>query len=234
MQADTPGKRRGDPYTGVCVRKGSFHETYPPCQATAFRPFRFFVMQNLIEKERSSEQLLDGKLLKVYRDSVLLPDGKEGIREWIDHPGAAAVVPLFPDGSTLLIRQYRYPAKSTFLEVPAGKLDKSGEDPAEAAARELEEETGWRAASFTKLGALFPCLGYSNEIIHLYLAEDLTKVGAQRLEPGEFVEVVPASFDHALKLVREGGIVDMKSALALLYARYRLDLQEVVSVDVSL
>ncbi len=190
-------------------------------------------MQNLIEKECSSEQLLDGKLLKVYRDSVLLPDGQEGVREWIDHPGASAVAPLFPDGSTLLVRQFRYPAKSTFLEVPAGKLDKPGEDTAEAAARELEEETGWRAASFTKLGALFPCLGYSNEIIHLYLAEDLTEVGGQRLEQGEFMEVVSMSFDHALKLVREGGIVDMKSALALLYARYHLDQREAASMDVS-
>ncbi len=180
-------------------------------------------MQHLIEQKRSSEQIFDGKLLKVYRDQVILPDGNEGVREWIDHPGASAVAPIFPDGSTLLVRQFRYPAQNAFLEVPAGKLDKPGEDPTEAAARELEEETGWRAASFTRLGALFPCLGYSNEIIHLYLAEDLTRLGAQRLEQGEFMDVASMPFEQALQQVFEGGIVDMKSALTLLYARRHLE-----------
>ena len=179
-------------------------------------------MQHLIERKRSSEQLFDGKLLKVYRDQVLLPDGQEGVREWIDHPGASAVAPLFPDASTLLVRQFRYPAGRAFLEVPAGKLDKPGENPAEAAARELEEETGWRATSFTRLGALFPCLGYSNEIIHLYLAEDLVRVGEQRLEQGEFMDVVPMPFEQALQQVFDGGVVDMKSALTLLYAHRHL------------
>ena len=183
-------------------------------------------MRHLIEQKRSSEQIFDGKLLKVYRDQVLLPDGAEGVREWIDHPGASAVAPIFPDGSTLLVRQFRYPAQRAFLEVPAGKLDKPGEDPTEAAARELEEETGWRAASFTRLGALFPCLGYSNEIIHLYLAEDLAQAGGQRLEQGEFMDVVSMPFEEALRQVFEGGVVDMKSALTLLYAQRHLERRE--------
>lgn len=174
-------------------------------------------MQHLNETKLHSEQLVDGRLLKVYRDRVRLPDGGESVREWIDHPGASAVVPLFADGSTMLVRQFRYPPRRTFLEVPAGKIDRLGENPAEVAARELEEETGWRADSFSRLGALYPCIGYSNEVIYLYLAEGLTK-GRRDLSEGEFMDVVAMGFSEALELVAGGEIVDMKSATALLYA----------------
>lgn len=174
-------------------------------------------MENLTEDQLHSEQLVDGKLLKVYRDRVQLPDGEESVREWIDHPGASAVVPIFEDGSTLLVRQFRYPPRRTFLEVPAGKIDKVGEDPEDVAARELEEETGWRARRFTKLGALYPCIGYSNEIIHFYLAEALER-GERNLAEGEFMEVVPMSFQEAAQQVRQGEILDMKTAMALVYA----------------
>lgn len=175
-------------------------------------------MKDLSEEQVRSEQLVDGQLLRVYRDTVKLPDGSESVREWIDHPGASAVVPIFEDGTTLLIRQFRYPSRRTFLEVPAGKMDVEGEDPQDVAARELEEETGWRAHSFVPLGALYPCIGYSNEIIHFYLAEDLEK-GERDLEDGEHMEVVPMGFDEALNLVESAEIVDMKSVAALLYAR---------------
>lgn len=174
-------------------------------------------MENLTEDQLHSEQLVDGKLLKVYRDRVQLPDGEESVREWIDHPGASAVVPIFEDGSTLLVRQFRYPPRRTFLEVPAGKIDKVGEDPEDVAARELEEETGWRARRFTKLGALYPCIGYSNEIIHFYLAEALER-GERNLAEGEFMDVVPMSFQEAAQQVRQGEILDMKTAMALVYA----------------
>jgi len=100
-------------------------------------------MSNLNETQLSSEQLVDGVLLEAFRDEVRLPDGDTSVREWIDHPGASAIVPVFEDGHTLLVRQFRYPPRRTFLEVPAGKLDKPGEDPEDVAARELEEETGW-------------------------------------------------------------------------------------------
>ena len=98
-------------------------------------------MQNLTETPLRSEQLVDRKLLKVYRDEVRLPDGTASVQEWIDHPGAAAVIPLFEDGTTLLVRQYRYAPRRLTLEVPAGKIDHDGEDPEAVAARELEEET---------------------------------------------------------------------------------------------
>lgn len=179
-------------------------------------------MKELTEVTIQSEQLLDGKLLKVFRDRVELPDGNETIREWIDHPGAAAVVPLFEDGTTLLVRQFRYPSHRTFLEVPAGKIDVPGENPQEVAARELEEETGWRAYRFISLGSLYPCIGYSNEVIHLFIAEHLEK-GERALADGEFMEVVPLGFARALELVRSGDIVDMKTVVALMFAHEHLE-----------
>lgn len=186
-------------------------------QSIRFHPFTVH-MRDLTEEQLESEQLVDGALLKVYRDLVRLPDGNDSVREWIDHPGASAVVPLFDDGSTLLVRQFRYPSRRVFLEVPAGKLDRKGEEPAAVAERELEEETGWRARSFTRIGALYPCIGYSNEIIYFYLAEELER-GERRLSEGEFMEAVPIGFEEALNLVTSGEIVDMKTATALLYAQ---------------
>lgn len=183
-------------------------------------------MKDLTENTIRSEKVLDGKLLQVHRDHVELPDGGESIREWIDHPGASAVVPIFEDGSTLLVRQFRYPPRRTFLEVPAGKIDVPDEDPRDVASRELEEETGWRAHRFTLLGSMYPCIGYSNEIIHFYLAEDLEK-GKRELSDGEFMEVVPIGFAEALDLVISGEIVDMKSAVALMYARAALTQRKV-------
>lgn len=182
-------------------------------------------MQDLTEERLDSEQLLDGKLLKVYRDQVRLPDDSEGVREWIDHPGAAAVVPLFEDSTTLLLRQHRYAAGGTFLEVPAGKLDHDGEAPKRVAARELEEETGWTAHRFTRLGALHPAIGYSNELIHFFLAEDLER-GEQSLEEGEFVEPVSIGFEEAVEQAYQGNVQDMKSFTALMLATHHLAQRE--------
>lgn len=179
-------------------------------------------MKDLTEATIQSEFLLDGRLLKVYRDRVELPDGRESVREWIDHPGASAVVPVFEDGTTLLVRQFRYPPRREFLEVPAGKIDKQGENPQEVAERELEEETGWRAHHFVSLGSLYPCIGYSNEVIHIYMAENLEK-GQRALSDGEFMEVVPMGFAEATELVRSGEILDMKTVVALMYAHAHLE-----------
>lgn len=174
-------------------------------------------MSDLTEAPLSSEQLVDGVLLEVYRDDVRLPDGNTSTREWIDHPGASAVVPILPDGHTLLVRQFRYPPRRTFLEVPAGKLDRPDEDPAEVAARELEEETGWRAERFEHVSSMYPCIGYSSEIIHVYLAFDLQQ-GEQQLAEGEFVEVVEMDFDEAVERAEHGALKDMKTVTALLQA----------------
>lgn len=174
-------------------------------------------MADLSEERLSTEQLVDGVLLKAFRDEVRLPDGKASVREWIDHPGASAIVPIFDDGRTLLIRQFRYPPRRTFLEVPAGKLDTPGEDPEDVAERELEEETGWRARRFVSIGSAYPCIGYSNEIIHVFAAYGLER-GEQSLAKGEFVEVVEMDLEEAVRRARSGELKDMKSITALVYA----------------
>lgn len=179
-------------------------------------------MADLTEKQLRSEQLVDGALLKVYRDQAEMPDGSTAVREWIDHPGASAIVPLFEDGRTILIRQFRYPPRRVFWEVPAGKLDDEGEPPEVVAARELEEETGWRADRFEHVGSTYPCIGYSNEIIHFYLARDLTR-GQQALETHEFMEVEILPFAEAVAMARRGDILDMKSVTALLFAAAHLE-----------
>jgi ADP-ribose pyrophosphatase len=174
-------------------------------------------MRDLTETSLHSQQLLNGKLLKVYRDEVRVSDGSHSIREWIRHPGAAAVVPLFDDGSTLLVRQFRFPSRRVFLEVPAGKLDHDGESPEDVAHRELEEETGFRASRLVHLGSFYPCIGYSDELIHFYLAEGLTE-GERNPSDGEVVETISLGFHRAVEMARGGEIEDMKSLAALLCA----------------
>ncbi len=179
-------------------------------------------MSDLTEAQLSSEQLVDGVLLKAFRDEVRLPNGQTSVREWIDHPGASAIVPVFEDGRTLLVRQFRYPPRRAFLEVPAGKIDEPGEAPADVAARELEEETGWRAGRFEHVGTAYPCIGYSNEQIHVFTAHDLDR-GTQALADGEFVEVVEVDFETALARARHGDLPDMKTVTALVYAAAHLN-----------
>lgn len=180
-------------------------------------------MEGMAEESRlketclDRESLFDGILLNVFRDRVELPDGRESVREWIDHPGAAAVVPVFENGDTVLLRQFRYPARKEFVEVPAGKFDEEGEEPETVARRELEEETGWRADRLKHVGAFYPCIGYSNEIIHFYVARDLSP-GDAGLEEEEFVEPFRLPFETAVASVRRGEIEDMKTMVALLLA----------------
>ena len=171
---------------------------------------------DLTEHTLSTEPVFDGKLLHVRRDRVRTPGGGESVREWIAHPGAAAVVPLFADGTTVLIRQYRYAPRREFLEVPAGKLD-AGESPEAAAAREMAEEVGLRARSWTPLGATYPAIGYSDEAIHLFLAEDIDETDGTA-DDDEHVVPVRMPFADAVALARRGEIADAKTALALLLA----------------
>lgn len=172
---------------------------------------------DLTETMKDRELLVDGVLLKAYRDTVTLPDGEESVREWVQHPGASAVVPLFADGTTILLRQFRYAPGREFVEVPAGKIDKPGEDPAEVAVRELAEEAGYTAATLTPLGKTYPCIGYSDEVIYLFLAEDLSEADAET-EHDEFVEPFRLPLAEAVAMARRGEILDAKSAVALLRA----------------
>ena len=176
---------------------------------------------DLTERTLSSEPLYDGVLLHVRRDRVRLPDGTASVREWIEHPGAAAVVAIDGEGRVVLVRQFRYPPRRTFLEVPAGKFDRDGESPLEVARRELREETGLTAATWTPLGRTFPGIGYSSETIHLFLAEDLTD-GEAGGDDDEFLEVVRLPFAEAVRRAERGEVADAKTAVALLLANAAL------------
>ena len=169
---------------------------------------------HLKEEQIITEKVFSGLLLHVFRDQVRLPNGEEGIREWIKHPGASAVIPVFEDGSILFVRQYRYAPDRVFLELPAGKRDNTDEPPLTAAKREMEEETGWKADNFSYLGGLYPAIGFSDEIIHFFLAEDLSE-GEQDTEHDEFVEVLRLQPSEIKSMLREGLFMDMKTACGL-------------------
>jgi ADP-ribose pyrophosphatase len=154
-------------------------------------------------------------LLKVYRDRVRLPDGTESGREYIRHPGAVAVVPLFDDGTILLERQFRYPHRREFIEIPAGKVD-AGESHLATARRELLEETGYTAAEWTRLGVIHTAIAYTDESIELFIARKLTRQ-AQKLDQGEFLEIFIVPFADAIRMIGEGAITDAKTVSALLW-----------------
>lgn len=163
-----------------------------------------------------SEQVFDGVLLNVHRDTVRLPDGKQGVREYIRHPGAVVVIAQLPDGHLIFERQFRYPCGRVFIELPAGKID-AGEDIERCARRELLEETGYVADSWRHLGVMHPCIGYSDERIEIFLASGLRHEGAS-LDDGEYLEIFPMSLDEAEAAVLDGRITDAKTVTALFWA----------------
>jgi ADP-ribose pyrophosphatase len=169
---------------------------------------------HLVETRIASEDVFEGKLLHVKRDTVRLPDGETATREYIAHPGAVMVIPRLPDGKLLLERQFRYPLARIFIEFPAGKID-PGEEPATTAARELVEETGYTAERWSHIGTLHPLITYSTERIEIYTADALTFVGA-RLDAGEFVETFTATLEEALAWIDRGEVTDVKTMLGLL------------------
>lgn len=170
----------------------------------------------LEEQKITSKQVFEGRLLHVYKDEVRLPDGSVSTREYIKHPGAAAVVPVYENGDIMLIRQFRYPLRETFLEVPAGKID-AGEAPDVTARRELKEEAGLEINHLHYLAPFHPSIGYTDEIIHLYCAWDIKDTG-QEVDEDEFLLKERMPFRDAVAMVCEGAITDGKSMVALLQA----------------
>ncbi len=174
-------------------------------------------MSDLKETRIASEQKFSGRLIDLYLDQVELPNGQTSSREWIDHPGAVCLIPVLPDDKICLIRQFRYGPGEEFIEIPAGKLD-SGEAPLDCAYRELEEETGYRANKLTFLTNIHPAIGFSNEKMWMYLAEDLEKY-ENKLDQDEFLELLPTPLEKALDLIWSGKITDVKTIIGLLWAK---------------
>ena len=177
---------------------------------------------DLIEKTLSSETIFDGRILHVRRDTVRLPNGGEAFREVVDHPGGVCVLALDGENRALLVSQFRYPYKEVLRELPAGKLER-GEDPRQAAIRELKEETGAEAGSFSSLGELYPSPGYCGEIIRMYLAQDL-RFGETHLDEDEFLNLERIPFDRLVEQVLSGEVKDAKTIAAVLKAKLLLKL----------
>lgn len=165
----------------------------------------------LKETTVSTEHIFTGKVISLQVDTVQLPDGTQGKREIVKHPGAVAVLAIH-NGRILLVDQYRQAMGRCELEIPAGKLEQ-GEDPLEAARRELEEETGYRCAKLTLLHSFYTSPGFADEMIHLYWADDLTE-GEASPDEDEFLEIIQATFEETQQYIAEGRISDAKTILA--------------------
>jgi ADP-ribose pyrophosphatase len=168
----------------------------------------------LPRKFLDSERIFNGAVFAVDRDRLLEDNGIEIVREVVRHPGGAGALPLFDDGRVALVRQYRHPARRELLEIPAGRIE-DGEAPEMCAAREVEQEIGFRVGRIEKLAEFYSTPGFCEEKLHVYLATDLTP-SSQALDHDELIEVVYLPFAEAVKMAERGGIEDSKTVIALL------------------
>ena len=171
----------------------------------------------LREVRTGSEEIFNGVILHVQRDTVRLPNGSETIREVIRHIGAVCVIPVLENGDVVMERQYRYPLDRVILEIPAGKLDAADEDRFSAIQRELREETGYTADEWTVLGDFHPAPAYSDEFITMYMARGLRK-GDRHLDEDEFLDVFTVPLKDLVEDVMAGKITDAKTQTAVLKA----------------
>lgn len=171
-------------------------------------------MAETVEELLRSEKVFDGRLIALRKDTVRLPNGRESSREVVVHPGAVAIVPILDDRKVILVSQYRHAVGKTLMEIPAGTLHPD-EKPEECALRELREETGYIAGRLEKLLSLYLAPGYSTELIHLFLAEDLRPAKSETDED-EFIELVIVPLDEAVVKILKGEIQDAKTVAALL------------------
>lgn len=177
---------------------------------------------NLEEKQLNFNYKFKGRIINLRQDTALLPDGNTATREVIEHPGGVCVAALTDQDELLFVRQWRYPYGETTLEIPAGKRDKSGEDPLECGKRELKEETGATAENYIDLCPLYPSPGYVNEIIWCYLATGLT-FGEQDTDDDEFLDVLRIPLEKAVQMVLTGEIKDAKTQIAVLKVKLLKD-----------
>ena len=177
--------------------------------------------KDLMEKKISSELIFDGKIVKLYRDQVELPDGSTSMREVVRHAGGVGVLPLLSDGTVIVVKQCRYAYNDIITEIPAGKME-YGEDPLECGKRELKEEVGAEAENWIFLGNIYPTVGYDDEIIRIFLATGLTFTG-QELDGGEFLDLCRVPLSELVDQVMADELRDAKTALAVLKTQRLID-----------
>jgi len=170
---------------------------------------------HLIEHTLTSERVYEGSFIRVQRDVVSLPDGKQAAREYVLHPGAVMIVAVLPDGRLVVERQYRHPVKRVMIEFPAGKLD-PGEGGLRCAQRELLEETGYSASRWARAGVMHPVIGYADEFIEIWFADGL-QAGERHLDEGEFLDVLSATQQELEGWMRDGLLTDVKTIVGMMW-----------------
>ena len=176
---------------------------------------------DLIEKTLKKEYKYKGRIINLRVYDIELTNGQKASREVIEHNGGVSVVAITENNEILLVKQYRYPYSEVITEIPAGKLNK-GEDLLECAKRELKEETGAQASKWSFLGEVYPTPAYCEEILYIYLAQDLS-FGEQNLDEDEFLEVIKLPISEAKKLALSGEFKDAKTLVGILRACDRLN-----------
>ncbi len=173
-------------------------------------------IKNLEEKTLSSKKVYDGTFLKIFQDQALMPDGSHSLREYVAHPGASMMIPYCRQTNSIyMVHQYRYSMKQHYLELPAGKRD-GEEDFLTTAQRELSEETGLTAEKWIHMTSVHPAIGYTNEVIECFVAENL-EMNEQHLDEGEFLQVQKVPLPELLQKIEKGELKDSKTVHALLY-----------------
>lgn len=172
---------------------------------------------NFEEKTLKSETIFNGRVIQVFKDEIELSDGKKSFREVVKHSGGVVILAV-KDDKIVLVKQFRYPMKKVLLELPAGKLER-GEDPFEAAKRELEEETGYCAETWTDLGFVYTSPGYSDEKLYLYKAENLRYTYCHP-DDGEIIQAFEYPIKDVINMANNGEIIDAKTLCAMMRGLY--------------
>jgi ADP-ribose pyrophosphatase len=179
--------------------------------------------KNLTEVKIQEDLVWKGNFLEIKRDLVSLPNGKQTSREYINHQGAALVIPMLSSDRVLMVRQFRYPLNKVFLEFPSGKIDQ-GESSEQTAHRELKEETGYEAKNLKFLTTIHPVIGYADEKIDLYLAQNITQIAELQLDDEEFLELIEIEVKELPMFIKNGLLSDVKTQIAAFWLEKELNL----------